>query len=204
MPVADWVIPPALNLVGGSAYMCYLYWIHLPEHTNIMTQGYIGVSNAPKRRLWEHHNITENPHLQNAFNKYNNIKFSILLQGDEDYCYIMEEKIRPDIKIGWNINKGGACPPKGKHFPKGDLHPMKNPYNRKRHSQIMTGRKHSPETIEKIRKNGNFGKKDSPETINKKRQSAIQAWAKKKPPKGLSWGKLFPILEIKMGFFHQS
>ena len=129
----------------------YLYWIHLPTHTDILSEGYIGVSKHPKQRLWEHKNCTDNPHLQHAFTKYKDITHTILLEGSEEYCYEMEEKLRPNIKIGWNINKGGTKPPIGKHFPKGDDHPMKNLENRKKHSIIMTGRKHSPETIEKIR-----------------------------------------------------
>jgi len=30
---------------------CYVYWIHLPEHTDMFTEGYIGVSKNPKKTI---------------------------------------------------------------------------------------------------------------------------------------------------------
>src|ERR1017187_2103705 len=91
--------------------MCYLYWLHLPTHIDIMSEGYIGVTNRLKRRLTEHKSTSENIHLQRAFIKYKNITHTILLEGGDDYCYEIEEKLRPHDKIGWNINKGGIKPP---------------------------------------------------------------------------------------------
>ena len=91
-----------------------VYWIHLPEHTNMFTQGYIGVSHRPEDRLYEHVN-SKNTHLSNAINKYGSkIIQSIILVGSEDYCYEIEEKLRPNDHIGWNIVKGGGHPPSWK------------------------------------------------------------------------------------------
>ena len=94
--------------------MAYLYWLHLKEHN--LNEGYIGVSLTPKGRIYEHfrllkNNKHENIHLQNAFKKYKKIIHRILLKASEEYCYEIEEKLRPTDHIGWNINKGGFKPP---------------------------------------------------------------------------------------------
>jgi len=91
-----------------------VYWIHLPEHTDMFTQGYIGVSVRPMDRLYEHAN-GGNAHLSNAINKYGSkIILSTVLIGLKEYCYEIEEKLRPTDHIGWNITKGGGYPPSWK------------------------------------------------------------------------------------------
>jgi predicted GIY-YIG superfamily endonuclease len=90
--------------------MAFLYWIHNDSHTDMTKEGYIGVSYRPHRRLWEHKKTTENPALRRAFEKYQ-VKMTILLEAEEDYCYEIEAKLRPSKKIGWNIAEGGFKPP---------------------------------------------------------------------------------------------
>ena len=89
----------------------YIYWIHLPEHTNILTEGYVGISKNPTNRLKSHKFRSNNPHLLNCFNKYPNVVMDIVLEAEESYCLELEEKLRPDKNIGWNIAKGGGKPP---------------------------------------------------------------------------------------------
>src|ERR1035438_7782775 len=90
----------------------YLYWIHLPFHESLQ-EGYIGVSNNPKRRLREHKRSKQNPHLTRAFAKYkDNMTLTILLEGSDNYCLEIEEKLRPTNQMGWNIVKGGGKPPR--------------------------------------------------------------------------------------------
>jgi len=36
--------------------MAVVYWIHLPEHTDIASQGYVGVSNTTASKRFTHHN----------------------------------------------------------------------------------------------------------------------------------------------------
>lgn len=97
--------------------LSFVYWIHLPEHTDMHTQGYIGVSNNPTYRLWSHKNDVRNnnhcnPYLSNAIKKYSNqLLQTIIFEGENNACYIYEESIRPVKNIGWNLNKGGFCPP---------------------------------------------------------------------------------------------
>ena len=89
-----------------------VYWIHLPEHTHIYTQGYIGVSKNPQRRLQEHKNSTDNKHLLRALSKYSDLIIqTVILVGESEFCYQFEEQLRPNKNIGWNINKGGSNPP---------------------------------------------------------------------------------------------
>lgn len=148
---------------------CFVYWLHLPVHSDFKTQGYIGVSTNPKQRLWEHKNDAKkgthhNKYLERVINKYELIQ-SIIFTGSVEDCYSYEEKLRPTNNIGWNSNKGGVCPPsqKGKKFSddhksnisKGKLGKKRPPVSdetREKLSKATVGRKHSDETKEKIRK----------------------------------------------------
>lgn len=126
--------------------MYTVYWIHLPEHIDMFTQGYIGVtSRHPSDRLYEHIS-TKNTHLSNAFIKYGNkmIQTTILV-GLEDYCYEIEYRLRPSDHIGWNIVKGGGCPPSWKGIEKTAEHRANISKAKK-----AAGYKHSAETLAKI------------------------------------------------------
>ena len=90
----------------------FVYWIHLPDHTDVYSQGYVGVSNNPTRRLQEHKNSTDNKHLSSALTKYSDsVLQTVIFNGDSESCYLYEERLRPTTNIGWNINRGGTNPP---------------------------------------------------------------------------------------------
>lgn len=91
-----------------------VYWIRLPEHTDPLKEGYVGVSKNWKRRVSDHMDgvINEchpNPHLINAAKKYGMENFITdeILSGDETFCYQIEAEFRPSRGIGWNISPGG-------------------------------------------------------------------------------------------------
>jgi group I intron endonuclease len=91
-----------------------IYWLHLPEHLDPSTEGYIGVSKNFETRMKNHlndiiNNKHKNPHLVNAVNKHgwDNIIKDILLSGEEAYCYEIVETMRTRKAIGWNIAPGG-------------------------------------------------------------------------------------------------
>ena len=93
--------------------MTAVYWICHPDHTDIFSQGYVGVSNRFSRRLYEHKKLTKNTILKLAIQKYgweNLIKQQVLI-ADSDYCLEMESKLRPKDSIGWNITIGGGKTP---------------------------------------------------------------------------------------------
>ena len=91
-----------------------VYWIRKIEHTNIYTEGYVGVSTNVERRWREH--ITEarvnrhpNSFLGNVINKHypDNLIFEIVYLSNEDNCYNYEEMLRPETNRGWNLRSGG-------------------------------------------------------------------------------------------------
>lgn len=92
---------------------CSVYWIRLPEHTDMLSQGYIGISkNVEKRWKW-HRKSKENPHLRSAIDKYgfDTLVKQVILISDKTYCLNLERKLRPSKKIGWNLTEGGGHPP---------------------------------------------------------------------------------------------
>ena len=91
----------------------FLYWLRLPNHNDILSQGYIGVTNNVERRWARHNRHTENEHLKNVIKKYGweNIVKEILVISSEEYCYYLENVLRPNSNTGWNICSGGGKPP---------------------------------------------------------------------------------------------
>lgn len=159
-----------------------VYWIHHVDHTDMFTQGYIGVTKSIKRRFEEHKNRPSNAHLKNAINKYgwDSLVKEVLIIADEAYCLAIELKLRANDKMGWNLIVGGGMPPSscGKKFIRSEEWKRKqseakkgkvawnkglklsdnqkdNMFNlaeyMKDKPHSMLGKKHSQETIEKIR-----------------------------------------------------
>ena len=112
--------------------MYSVYWIHLEQHTDPLTEGYIGVSNQPKARFRAH--TTDNTSSGSSVVKQmvelyglTAIKHTILFQDSNfEVAQAKEFEYRPTPNIGWNLAKGGGVSP----------------------SNI--GRKHSKETVDKI------------------------------------------------------
>jgi len=92
-----------------------VYWIREKSHTDLMSQGYIGVSGNVKERFASHKGMWSgtNNHLRNAIKKYgwDNLEKTVLLLAEKDYCLEIERKLRPADKIGWNLTIGGGYPP---------------------------------------------------------------------------------------------
>lgn len=172
-----------------------VYWIRAPEHTDMFSQGYIGVSNNSARRFIEHSRAKGNRHLAFAIQKHGwdtLLKTEILI-ADVDYCLDIEAKLRPTDKIGWNLVAGGGKPPvltgerpvlrgrtawnKGKKMPESTVEKvraavikqMQDPEHRALLSRIKMGKP-----------SGMLGFKHSPETVEKMRLSKIGNTSKKK------------------------
>lgn len=92
---------------------CSVYWLRLPEHTDMFSQGYVGISNNTGKRFSAHKNSKQNPRLFRAIKKYgfDHIVKQIVLISDKDYCIDIEKKLRPEKMIGWNLEAGGGNPP---------------------------------------------------------------------------------------------
>jgi hypothetical protein len=79
--------------------MSTLYWLRLPEHTDMFTEGYIGVAADMKNRLRSHKH-----RLKNIWDK---IIVQQLVVSTKEYCFELEKQLRPSRKIGWNKSCGG-------------------------------------------------------------------------------------------------
>ncbi len=79
--------------------MATVYWIHLPEHTDMFTQGYIGVTPDLKKRIKEHRF-----RLKEIKDR---IIFTAIVLAEKSYCYFIEKKLRSARNIGWNKAPGG-------------------------------------------------------------------------------------------------
>ena len=143
----------------------YLYWIHLQEHVDIFTEGYIGVTKRPKRRFYEHSLHPDSPILESAYKKYKDIVSTVLMIGPKDYCYEMEEKLRPTDHIGWNIAQGGKKPP----VFYGDDNVSRRPEVRKLISERKSGENHQYFG----KKTWMFGKKHREESNELNRQKQL-------------------------------
>ena len=112
---------------------CSVYWIRHPDHTDMFTQGYIGISSNVKQRWESHSKNSSNLHIGRAVKKYgwNNLIKEVLVIADEVYCLMIEAKLRVEKQIGWNVIEGGGMPPKtggwnkGRKIPKEELTNMK-------------------------------------------------------------------------------
>lgn len=115
--------------------MSHVYWIHLPEHTDIKTQGYVGICKSDDINVrWNRHKseaykIDGEPYkIYRAIRKYgkDNLIWEIIFTGPYYGCMQIEEYFRPSMNIGWNIHAGG------------------------RSQSPMQGRKHSKETCARL------------------------------------------------------
>lgn len=87
-----------------------IYWIHKPEHTDMFTQGYIGVTKRKALARWrEHLRATHRPELKIylALAKYDSLVFDVIVIGTREYCQLIETSLRPQPNIGWNTAIGG-------------------------------------------------------------------------------------------------
>lgn len=91
--------------------MCYVYWIHLTEHTDFKTEGYVGVARNPLKRFAKHKTLSKNDrHTNNVLSeqlKKDNCILTLIYEGSESNCYNKEKELRPEYRIGWNICPGG-------------------------------------------------------------------------------------------------
>jgi len=127
--------------------MYYVYWIHYPYYTDILAEGYIGITTCVERRIKEHMSV-------NKLFKHRIHKGAIvsILHSDLDYnlAITYEYNLRPYENLGWNIAKGGNIPPSRKGKPtlgrKGNDRTDKQKASDIKHSEFMKGRSPSNKT----------------------------------------------------------
>jgi len=90
--------------------MYKIYWIKRSEHTDIYSQGYVGITKDFDNRIKAHKKNRKKTPLTDAIKTYgfDNLEIDIVDYADclEDALKI-EAKYRPDQGIGWNLQKGG-------------------------------------------------------------------------------------------------
>lgn len=76
-----------------------------------MTEGYVGITTCGfKKRMREHRHNAESGvvhPLYSVMRKHEDIVSSIILKGSLEYCLFIENKLRPDFNIGYNLKPGG-------------------------------------------------------------------------------------------------
>jgi len=129
--------------------MAELYWVHLPEHSDILSEGYIGITKHTAEHRYRghikaanHRTRPTNAPVYNAIRKYGDkLIIKTLVVGDYDYVAFLEERLRPVDKIGWNIKSGGK---------KGKVIGTKHSKESKEKMSVIQKEVHSrPEVIEK-------------------------------------------------------
>ena len=98
--------------------MAVLYWLHMPNETDVLTQGYVGVASNLKKRLRSHKHKFKD--------LWGHIVVKQLLVSTKEYCLAIEEKLRPSRKIGWNKSSGG----KNNNRMCGEANPNKNKFGK--------------------------------------------------------------------------
>lgn len=92
-----------------------VYWIHNEEHTDMYSQGYVGITIYPAKDRWINHRSasrrTANKNckiLNSALRKYDSLIYEVILVANSrEYCERIEGLLRPTQGIGWNIARGG-------------------------------------------------------------------------------------------------
>jgi predicted GIY-YIG superfamily endonuclease len=127
-----------------------VYWIRYQNHTDPFKEGYIGISNDPKKRFVEHKKYSkDNNMVKGAIQKG---AFIEILHSNlsENNALEIEKSYRPKELIGWNLCEGGQMPPKrlgvkykeGKQILKGNSRTEKQKESSNNHSERMKG--HTP------------------------------------------------------------
>lgn len=96
--------------------MMKVYWLHLKKHTDILKEGYVGITLDIDRRISQYKRILnnkakENYHITKAIAKYgwDNIIVDIIEENVTiEKALLKEKELRPLPDIGWNTLVGGG------------------------------------------------------------------------------------------------
>ena len=99
--------------VGNRDKVCWLYWIHRKAHTDIFTEGYVGVSTNVESRFSAHKyalmgkSCVYRSEFRQAMEE-DDLIFNVVLKSSVGYCLELESLLRPAWAVGWNISPGGG------------------------------------------------------------------------------------------------
>lgn len=98
---------------------CVVYWKHLPNMTTDYSDGYIGITTRSiEERNKEHY---RDAFVRNSVYKVhdrmreyeNKVITDIIFEGSIEECLDLENKLRPNWNMGWNMAIGGGIPGSG-------------------------------------------------------------------------------------------
>ena len=168
--------------------MTKVYWIRHIKHNDVLSEGYVGITNNLDVRLKYHTERNTNKKLRNAINKYGDeIIVDVLYEYDTEEAAIQkEEELRPKEFIGWNLAPGGGKPPSIKDYPEAidkireSVSKLNNnPYCEKTHS------KETLEKSKKTRQKKSYKWYHNPETLDRR----LIATGEEKIPEGWQPGQ---------------
>jgi group I intron endonuclease len=185
-----------------------VYWIHTKEQNNIYKEGYIGITNSFSQRMANHKSFSSKSDypIYNAIKKYgwNNLIKETLLISNEDYCKLIEFKLRPFKRIGWNLSEGGRSFPNLKGIKQSKEHIEKRKKALKGRISGFLGKKHNNDSKKKcgIIHKGIPKSKEIKMKISQANQQAIKinnvvydSWLKASNILGIPMGSLNHILK---------
>ena len=102
-------------MLHNTEKVAAVYWLHLKEHTDVFTQGYVGVTTRLIDIRFKEHCFKFN----NSYNQYNPLHLAFSQYGIDSIvvtrlcvcpvkqAYEIEKLFRPFEYMGWNTSEGG-------------------------------------------------------------------------------------------------
>ena len=90
--------------------MYCVYWIRKETHTDVFSEGYVGISKAFSERMRYHKKNRKNTPLTQAIKKYtweHLVKEVLWDDLTQEEALLLEAKLRKAARIGWNLQQGG-------------------------------------------------------------------------------------------------
>jgi hypothetical protein len=106
------------SLSQANQKTAYVYWLHLKEHTDVFSEGYVGVTTREIEVRFKEHcrkaKSTSSSYsaLHTVLNEYaiEDIIISRLCVCTAAQAYYIESIFRPFKNMGWNTSEGGKLP----------------------------------------------------------------------------------------------
>lgn len=140
--------------------MAFVYWIHLPEHTDMFSEGYIGFTSKTVQSRYAQHlydaSTKDNKSiLHKAILKYGDaLVVDTLVDCESDYGLELEKQLRPHPRIGWNLITGGRGGSRGHNCTEETRKKMSESHKGKVATEATRAKlralRHSDETRKKI------------------------------------------------------
>jgi predicted GIY-YIG superfamily endonuclease len=107
---ASKVIPVQRERLSEGDVMYCVYWIRKEQHTDIETEGYVGITKNFRERMRAHCKNRHKTPLTSAIKAYGftNLHREIVEENITlEEALKIEKKLRPFPNIGWNLQTGG-------------------------------------------------------------------------------------------------